>query len=248
MEYKLEICIDSVHSALIANQAGADRVELCANLLEGGTTPSNSLIEECCNIQGIEVMVMVRPRGGDFCYSDSEFLLMKKDIENIKALGADGVVLGILDKYGNIDIERTKELVLLARPLKVTFHRAFDMSNNIIKALEDVIETGCDRILTSGGKQTALEGMDMINELIEKAGDRIIILVGSGVSEDNIVGLVNNTHLKECHFSARCFVESNMLYRNPHINMGTMQGVPEYGLFIASKDRISKMIAKLKNL
>lgn len=156
MECKLEICIDSVDSARIAAE---DRIELCANLFEGGTTPPASIIEECRKVQGIELMVMVRPRGGDFLYSDTEFQLMKKDIENIKALGADGVVFGLLDKEGNIDISRTKELVDIARPMQVTFHRAFDMSRDIFQALEDVIETGCDRILTSGGEQTAPLGM-----------------------------------------------------------------------------------------
>jgi len=248
MNYKLEICIDSVESAMIAAEAGADRVELCANLFEGGTTPSSSIIEECRKVKGIELMVMVRPRGGDFCYSDTEFFLMKRDIEIIKALGADGVVFGILDKDGNIDIQRTKELVELARPMKVTFHRAFDMSNNIFKALEDVIETGCGRILTSGGEQTAIEGKVNIKDLVEEAGDRIIILAGSGVSEDNIKELVKVAKIKECHFSARALLGSEMIFRNPKINMGGVPGIPEYGLFRASKDRIIEMKENLKSL
>lgn len=248
MNYNLEICIDSVESARIAAEGGADRVELCANLFEGGTTPPSSIIEECRKVKGIELMVMVRPRGGDFCYSDTEFLLMKKDIENIKSLGADGVVFGILDKEGSIDINRTKELVDLSSPMKVTFHRAFDMSKDIYKALEDVIEIGCDRILTSGGEQTAPEGVRNIKNLIEKAGDRIIILVGSGVNEDNIVEIAKGTGLKECHFSARTFVESDMVYRNPRINMGGIPGIPEYGLYRSNKERIVEIKEKLERI
>ena len=181
-----EICVDSVAGVRAAKAAGADRVELCADLLEGGITPSRGMIRQARTIEGIGLHVMIRPRGGDFLFDDDEFAAMRSDIETAKAEGADGVVIGLLSATGEIDIARTRELIALARPLSVTFHRAFDMTPEPFEALEALIELGVDRVLTSGQEASVLEGLPLIVELIERAGDRIVIMPGGGITARNI--------------------------------------------------------------
>jgi copper homeostasis protein len=158
----IEVCVDSVVSAIAVERGGARRIELCGSLLEGGVTPSAGLIQLVRSKTTVGLQVMIRPRGGDFCYTQEEFETMRRDIIAAKKLRADGVVLGILDAAGNVDVRRTRELIEMARPLNVTFHRAFDMSADMLRALEAVCETGADRVLTSGGEQNAEKGVQMI--------------------------------------------------------------------------------------
>ncbi|MFA8433174.1 MAG: copper homeostasis protein CutC [Marinifilaceae bacterium] len=227
----LEICIDSMESALAAQKGGADRVELCANLAEGGTTPSAGMIKTCRTISDLELYVMIRPRSGDFCYSPYEFEIMREDIQIAKKLGADGVVFGLLLPNGEIDLERTKELVQCAAPMNVTFHRAFDMCKDPLKGLEDLIQAGVYRILTSGQKQTAWEGQNLLRELGEKAGNRIKIMAGAGINPENLEELLRTTNLSECHLSAKSRIESPMEYRNPNVYMGGIPGGSEYEIY-----------------
>lgn len=219
----LEICANSLASALAAQNGGAQRIELCENLNEGGTTPSYGTIISVRKQLDIKVYVLIRPRSGDFFYSDEEFSVMKEDIKICKKLGCDGVVIGLLDQYGNVDTKRTKELVNLANPMGVTFHRAFDCSNDGLKALEDIINCGCERILTSGMHNTAIEGSSFLKVLVDRSAGRINIMPGSGINEQNILILKETTSAKEYHLSAKTPIESKMIYHNPAIaNMGNV--------------------------
>nr|WP_198160685.1 copper homeostasis protein CutC [Pedobacter panaciterrae] len=226
----MEVCANSVRSALAAQEGGAIRVELCDNLSEGGTTPSYSTIALAKKMLSIKVYPIIRPRGGDFLYSDLEFDLMKEDIKICKSLNCDGVVIGILKADGSVDKERCAELIAAARPMPVTFHRAFDMSNDLEKALEDVIEIGCERILTSGGEASAFKGADVLAKLIKQAQGRIIIMPGAGVSAGNITDIIKLTGAKEFHASARHAVKSEMQFRNPKLNMGSVADEFSYDL------------------
>ncbi|ORX89183.1 copper homeostasis protein cutC [Basidiobolus meristosporus CBS 931.73] len=240
---KFEICIDSVISGENADKAGACRVELCDNLVEGGTTPSAAMIELVKSRIKTPVMVMIRPRGGDFCYDEDEFWIMKRDIELCKQWGVYGVVFGILTEDGFVDVPRCKELVELAKPMKVTFHRAFDMANDPYRALEDVISIGgIERILTSGQEKSVLEGSECIAELVKRAGDRIIIMPGGGVTERNIQRILRLTNVQEIHISASSSRPSQMVYRNPNCSMGFTLSSPEYSIKIASQERIQSMM------
>ncbi len=211
---KLEVIIDSVESAMNAQKGGADRLELCANLVEGGTTPSIGMMKMCNDSVSLPINVMIRPRGGDFFYSENEFSIMKEDIKVAKELGLNGVVLGLLKTDGCVDVIRTKELVEYSRPMEVTFHRAIDMTPSLEDALEDIIKTGADRILTSGGKQKAEFGIDIVAQLVEKADGRIVVMVGSGVNDENISKMISGTSATEYHVSCRRKFKSEMVYRN----------------------------------
>ncbi len=195
----IEACVDSVESALAAEGGGASRVELCDNLLEGGTTPGAGAIAAAREQLHIPLHVMIRPRGGDFCYSDAEFDAMERDIAMVKESGADGIVIGVLRPDGTVDVERTRALVALARPLSVTFHRAFDMTRDAFEALESLIDLGVDRILTSGQAPSVTEGLDTITELVKRADSRIVIMACGGVNERNIAQVVRQTHVSELH-------------------------------------------------
>jgi copper homeostasis protein len=223
-EILIEVCVDSVASALAAERGGAGRVELCSDLLEGGVSPSAGLIELVRARVKVGVQVMIRPRGGDFCYTAEEFEIMRRDIVAAKKLGADGVVLGILDASGNVDVERTRELVELARPLCVTFHRAFDMAADVFRALEDVCGSGADRLLTSGGEQTASQGVESIARVVKAARGRIVVMAGSGINEKNAASIVEQTGVTEIHVGLGSLVESPMRYRNPRVSMGAVAG------------------------
>jgi copper homeostasis protein len=206
----LEVAVFNIESAIAAEAAGANRLELCENPNEGGTTPSYGTLSVVSSIISIPVFPIIRPRGGDFLYSRSEFDVMKNDIRLCKELGFAGVVIGLLLPDGSIDKERTKELVQLAAPMDVTFHRAFDRCNDPIRGLHDIIETGCKRILTSGQVPSAPDALDLLQTLVREAGDNIIILPGSGVRGNNIATIKTVTKAKEFHSSARKVVPTNM--------------------------------------
>jgi len=238
----LEACVDSVEAAIAAQEGGADRVELCANLLEGGTTPSAGTIQRARKSLDIGLNVMIRPRGGDFCYSGVEFEVMKLDIELAKKLEANGVVFGILKQDGSVDTERTGKLVALARPMSVTFHRAFDMAYDPYEALEDLIKLGIDRVLTSGQEYSVLEGLDLITDLVQKADDRIIVMPGAGITERNMQKIIEQSGVKEVHVAAPMSAESRMEYRSTRCFMGGELRPPEFRLTVTDPNRIREFV------
>ena len=238
----IEVCVTSVQSCIHAQLGGALRVELCDNLFEGGTTPSPGTIKLARKKLDIGLFVMIRPRGGDFCYSDIEFEIMKEDVKAAVDLGADGIVAGILLPDGSMDIERMSILRVLAKDIGFTCHRAFDMTIDKFSALEDLISIGTERILTSGGKNKAPEGAGQIKEVIAKADGRLLIMPGSGVNEDTIVDLKNNTGATEFHVTGRSLYPGMMKFRNPDISMGDNKDVPEYDQWITDPERIRKIV------
>ena len=246
MEKKLEICCYSVESAMEAQKQGAYRIELCANYSEGGTTPSLATIQYAVNELDIPVNVIVRPRGGDFLYSDLEYEIMKLEVKMIKSLNVNGIVIGFLTSDGDIDVSKMSEIVKLAKPMEVTFHRAFDMCRDPFIALEQLIEIGVTRILTSGGKNKATEGLDLITSLVHKADNRIIIMPGSGVNEQNLKELIIKTNATEFHSSAKMFVASNMNYFNKNITMGGQNSIDEYSKVYVNPISIRKMVEILQ--
>jgi len=195
----LEVCVDSAASAIAAERGGAQRVELCSDLLEGGITPSNGLLQVVRSRVSIPVHVIIRPRPGDFVYSDDEFECMRRDIEIARNEGANGVVLGLLKQGGVVDVERTGELVELARPVSCTYHRAFDMSANLDQALEDVCLTGADRILTSGGEQECLQGIPALARLVEASHGRVKIMAAGKIGVQNVATIIEQTGVSEIH-------------------------------------------------
>lgn len=242
----VEVCVDSVSSALAAERGGAARVELCSDLIEGGITPSAGLVEMTRAAVSVALHVMIRPRGGDFCYDSDEFEIMRRDITLAKQLGADGVVFGILDLNGNVDVARTRQLVDLARPLAVTFHRAFDMTADPSRALDDVCATDADRLLTSGGEPTSIEGQETILQLVKQAGGRIVIMPGSGIKPENARGLVDYTGVTEIHVGLRSAIPSPMLHRNPRVSMGSLEG-GEYQRFVVLEEQVRRLCGALGN-
>jgi copper homeostasis protein len=239
-----EICVDSVAGVRAAQAAGAQRVELCADLLEGGITPSLGMIRQARKVPGIDLNVMIRPRGGDFLFNEDEFATMRADIETSKVEGANGVVIGLLTAAGEIDIGPTRELVALARPLSVTFHRAFDVAAEPFGALETLIELGVDRVLTSGQEATVLEGLPLIVEFMKRAGDRIVIMPGGGITARNIERIVGAARPSEIHFAALEPVESAMRFRRAHVFMGGELRPPEYDRLESSAATIGAIAAK----
>lgn len=248
MSIVLEICIDSVESAIAAQEGGANRVELCANLLEGGTTPSAGTIALARKHIEIDLNVIIRPRGGDFLVSEIEFEVMKYDIEQAKQLGANGVVIGLLNADGSVDAARTAALVKLARPLSVTFHRAFDMARDPYEALETLISLGIDRVLTTGQESSALEGLDLITELVRQAANRIIIMPGlsSGVSEQTVRKIVSQSGAREIHTTASVSLDSGMTFRNPRSFMGGELRPPEFARMVTDARRVSEFVRAVR--
>ena len=243
--YRFEICANSTASCKAAQEGGADRVELCSGIPEGGTTPSFGMIRKARESIGIGLNVIIRPRGGDFLYSKDELDEMAYDIRAAKELGADGLVFGCLTKEGNVDMEAMAMMMKAADGLPVTFHRAFDHSSDPFQALEDIIGLGCARILTSGCRPTAMEGADLLASLVKKAGERIIIMPGCGVNEGNIAEIARLSGAREFHFSAREPVESGMLFRNPDVAMGSEED--PYGTVRTTAARVAATINSLKS-
>jgi copper homeostasis protein len=240
----LEICSFSLKSCLTAQKAGAGRIELCGGMFEGGTTPSAGLIRLARQNLAIQLYVMIRPRGGDFCYSNSEFEVMKADILTAKKLGADGVVFGILNPDGNVDKTRTTELVNLAKPLKVTFHRAFDVAKNPFQALEDIIACGCERILTSGQKNTAINGLNLLKKLVEKSKNRIEIMAGSGVSAKNAKQFLS-VGVHALHMTGKEIQESKMIFRKPDVSMASSSLSSEYEIYEANFEKCKAVVEQI---
>jgi copper homeostasis protein len=259
--FEIEVCVDSIEAAIEAERGKADRIELCSALIEGGITPSMALISMAKQKLNIPIMVMIRPRAGDFCYSDLEFELMKKDISYCKDIGIDGVVFGILTPEGEIDKERTKELVLIAYPMKVCFHRAIDMTRDYFQAFVDIMQCKVDRVLTSGGENKAIDGAFRIAKIIEiaklekerKSSNKdktnpIEIMVGSGVNPDNAEEIYNKTKATHYHFSAKTEKESLMRYRNNAVSMGGLQPELEYKIASVCAEKVLKLRETLNKL
>jgi copper homeostasis protein len=236
---KLEIIGFDIESCIAAQEAGADRIELCSGPGEGGTTPSYAFIKAAREKLHIDLYVMIRPRGGDFLYSDDEFVIMKNDIAICKQLGCNGVVFGILTSDGKVDKKRCKELIDAAYPLEATFHRAFDRVANPFEALEDIVELGFERILTSGLLPKAIDGKQTIFELISTTKERIIIMPGSGIKSDNLISIAESTGATEFHSSASVPKQTSMEYQNAAMNESLKH-------VTVDKEEVQKMVQLLK--
>jgi copper homeostasis protein len=242
----LEICIDSVESAIAAERGGAKRVELCSDLLEGGITPGAGMIALVRRNIDIGLYVMIRPRGGDFFYTDLEFEVMRQEIDHARRLGADGLVLGLLDEQGRVDVARTRQLVEFASPLPVTFHRAIDMTSDLSFALEDVISSGATRILTSGGAPNVQRGMPAITRMVEAAAGRIVIMPGGGINAENIAALAHATSAQEFHSSARSVMPSPVRFRKPGMVLGDLRD-REYRRFVVREESVRALLDALSS-
>ncbi|MBR5061852.1 MAG: copper homeostasis protein CutC [Prevotella sp.] len=243
--FLFEVCANSVESCLAAQEGGADRVELCAGIPEGGTTPSYGEIQQARKLLSSTLLhVIIRPRGGDFLYSPLEMERMETDIEMCRQLGVDGVVLGCLTADGEIDMEKNARLLASAKGMSVTFHRAFDHCPHPERALEQLIKLGFDRVLTSGQQPNALAGVSLLRDLVRQAGGRIAIMAGCGVNEHNILDIYRATRVNEYHFSARIPIKSEMRNINPNVYMGE-QGVDENTILRTSAERVKNTINAL---
>lgn len=220
MKTVIEICSASLDCAYAAINGGAHRLELCSALPLGGLTPSHGLMEAVIKASPVPVNVLIRPRAGDFHYNQQELQVIKADIFAAKALGAHGIVIGMLNRDGKVDTCRMKVLIEMAHPMQVTFHRAFDACPDLLEALDSIIELGCERILTSGGKAKAMEGVENLKTLVAAAAGRVIIMPGSGINPQNLLHLLEVTGAREFHASASIKKESNMKYHNDLLHFG----------------------------
>ena len=245
--YILEACVDSVESALAAAQGGATRLELCSNLIIGGTTPSPWLFKEIRKHTDIRIHALIRPRFGDFCYTDPEFAIIKQAVADFRELGAEGVVFGILKPDGTLNMEQMKELMDAAGDMSVTLHRAFDVCADPYRALDQAVELGIDTILTSGQKNVCIEGAELLRELVEKSGDRITIQVGSGVSAEVIRQMYPLTHARAYHMSGKVTLDSAMEYRREGVNMG-LPTISEFEVWRTDPEKIREAIKVLEEL
>jgi copper homeostasis protein len=236
----IEVCVDSPSSAIAAERGGAARVELCGSLAEGGITPSAGMIEAVRKKISIGLQVIIRPRPGDFCYEPDEVEIMCRDISLAKEAGADGVVFGILDREGKVDVGTTGELVRLAHPMNVTFHRAFDMSADLFQALEDVCAAGAHRVLTSGGEKECAQGAGTIARLVKAAQGRVAIMAGGGVRQDNVANIIQSTGVQEIHVGLSRLVASPMTYRNSRVSLGKAEG-REYQRWQVLEENVRKL-------
>lgn len=243
----LEACIDSVESAYLAAEGGADRLELCSNLVIGGTTPGAALFELVRGLADIKINVLIRPRYGDFLYTDYEFEMICRDVKAFRKMGADGIVAGCLKADGSVDVERMKILRDLAGPMSMTFHRAFDVCKDPLKALGQAMDIGINTILTSGQKNTCTEGRELIKELIRLSGGKVEILVGSGVNADIIRSLIPEIGATSFHMSGKVVLDSGMQYRKEEVCMG-IPCISEYQLFRTDKEEIGRAKAVMEEL
>ncbi len=239
---KIEVCTYTLQSALNAEKAGAFRIELCDNISEGGTTPSYGLIEITRKYLSINMNVIIRPRGGDFFYSGLEFETLLEDIHMTKQLGADGIAVGVLSPDGYVDKERMKEIIFLARPMSVTFHRAYDCVKDPFSSLDALMELGVDRVLTSGLKNSAFEGKEMLARLVEYAAGRIIVMPGGGINYSNIEEIVKITKADEYHLSGKGIVDSKMTYRNNEVKFNSASSIPEYDYIESDVNKIKGIV------
>lgn len=241
----LEACVDSVASAVAADAGGADRLELCDNLVEGGTTPSAGMIARCVERVAIPVFVMIRPRGGDFLYDPDELLVMERDIRVAADAGAAGVVFGALTPDGTIDADVIRRLTVGARPLSVTVHRAFDLTRDLHRSLDVLLELNIDRVLTSGGAPSAVEGAGTIAQLVAAGGGRIAVMAGGGVRPSNVGDLVRRTGVREVHARLTQSVPSEMRFRSG--GGVSRPGAPdEHARAVTSREAVSEMVAVLR--
>ena len=244
--YKFEICANSVESCVKAQRGGANRVELCAGIPEGGTTPSyGDIVMARKLLNTAKLHVIIRPRGGDFLYSDLEKEIMLEDVRMARRLGVDGVVFGALTAEGDVDMEFMRRLMAESEGMSVTFHRAFDVCRDPFKALEQIIELGCERILTSGQMPKAEEGVDLLKRLVDKASNRIIIMPGCGVNASNIARIAEATGACEFHFSARSKRESGMQFRRSRVSMGGVVVIDEYSKDVTDEKRVRETMEQL---
>lgn len=239
----IEVCVENTDGLLAAEAGGADRVELCAGLVEGGITPSWGMVLEARRRASVPFHVIVRPRGGDFLYSEVEFASMCADVAALRDLGVAGVVVGCLTRDGSIDEDRMRALVAAAGPLSVTCHRAFDMTRNPIEAVEALVRCGVDRVLTSGQRDSALEGMATIRATVEAAGDRLAVMACGGLDADTIAAVRDGTGAPELHFAALATLPSAMDYRNPGVGMGAGDTEREYRTVVTDPEAVRAIIA-----
>ncbi|WP_433337647.1 copper homeostasis protein CutC [Spirillospora sp. CA-294931] len=244
MNLTYEICIDGTEGAIAAERAGAHRVELCAALFDGGLTPSAGMVRATlAAVSSIRVHVIIRPRGGDFVFDRHEVAAMEHDVAAVREAGAHGVVIGALTAEGAVDREVTRRLMDAAGDLPVTFHRAFDMTADPFAALDALIELGVDRVLTSGQESSALEGAPLIAELVWRAGDRIAVMPGGGITGRNLARIVAETAVREVHFAALSEAPSPAVHRNPRAFMGGELRRPEYQRLVTTAEGIAAVIA-----
>jgi len=239
----IEICVEGIDGLVAAQAAGADRVELCASLLEGGLTPSMGVVRQALKVATIPFHVIIRPRGGDFLYSELEYQTMLDDVRACRELGVAGVVIGCLTPDGRIDETRTRELTDAARPLKVTCHRAFDMTRDPEEAIEALVRCGVDRVLTSGQRDSAIEGLGILKRTHDAARGRIKIMACGALDETNIGGVVTGSGADEFHFAATHTIPSRMSFRNPNVGMGGTAIEREFEVTLTDQDAVRRTIA-----
>ena len=242
----IEVCVEGIDGLAAAQAAGADRVELCASLLEGGLTPSLGVVRASLEIATIPFHVIIRPRVGDFLYSELEYKTMLEDVTACRELGVAGVVIGCLTADGRIDEARVAELTQAARPLAVTCHRAFDMTRDPVEAIEALVRCGIDRVLTSGQRNSATEGVDTLRRVHDAARGRIKIMACGELDAGNIADVVRRSEADEFHFAAPTTISSGMAFRNPHVGMGGTELDREFQLTLTDPDAVRRTIAAAK--
>lgn len=247
MSYVLEVCADSVQSAIAAQKGGAGRIELCADLVVGGTSPSQALFKQVRKYTDLKIRTLLRPRFGDFCYDEYEFQVIKEEVEMFRDLGADGVVIGILRPDGSLNMEQMEELVKAAGGIGITLHRAFDVCRDPYEALEQSISLGIDTILTSGQKSSAWEGRNLLADLMKKSAGRIDILAGAGISPDVIKKLAPCTGIRSFHMSGKVVKDSRMEFRREGVPMG-IPGFSEFDIWQTDEDNVRRAVKVLEEL